>query len=425
MSLFDESEVAILRDDDFTSLDNHFIRGLLFRSKTLTEEELRDSVDDSTTQPFAELKQRSWDFRFHLMPVSGNVKHVVRIESGESLREDLPAYFQCLLETSDGESFTVLSTEVPSEWLSSDRLDERVDGLGFFVGALAEPLGVGQRECLFIAKRFVWHPEQRTAIDLGSSVMELAMHGFDPAYLDVIRRMDRRRMSADEANAFESMFAAVERIAEQLTSDRTNRQEFATASQFTNLIELFRRPLGRAGDLIEISGRAVKVVPVFDETARSEQTPLYYQVDLSAPIGNKKISLKNPDGTSLIFENQFPVTLAVPAALVDPQSLKGSRVVARGYMYRFWNYDSVYAEVNNVRGGQYSPLVFVATLDEVRTPPDGTAWVLHALLLGLIAFVIGLGAFIARGDRRERTRRRQQRIPERIPWEGADDRDAS
>ncbi len=408
---FDASEIEGLRDEDFESLDDPYIRSLLSLSMVAPERELERTANEAPSATLLEIQAQPSKFRFHILKQSGYVRHVVKVRAGVGLRNDVPFFYQVLLEDESGTKATVLSIDVPDVWLVQSELNEAVSYAGLFVGALTEPLGSETPECLFVAKQLKWNASQRTNLELSQSHKLLSDNGFDLGLFDVVTKFDRQPMSGEEGAAFYDLLSAVEKISEQ---ERTH-QNVASESQNRRGVDLFnllRQPTNRAGEFVRIQGKVVNVTPVFAGTDGDK--PRYFQMDLSVPIGQKRISIDGPNGEKLVFRNRFPATLAVPKLLAEIPDLKGETIVAHGFMYRFWNYTSIFSEQNQSSSGQYSPLIFVDRIETIARIPDQTTWVVPSLLIGLLVFVVGLAIFIGRGDGQLRASRRCQRLPAEI-----------
>lgn len=426
LSGFDESEIGLLRDEEFESLDDEFIRRLLYRVQRTKPELLRTAADQHGILDWETLKGNPADYRFWVVAVKARVRHVSRIRSGVTMRADIPYYYQCLLEDQHGNRATVLTLEVPSLWAGKSTLDEPVECDAFFVGALTEALGGQKPDCLFVANRLRWRPDQDRGLGLSAGVLELARNGFDLALLDVIYRNERRSLTADENQAFYAMLRATERVigtdpehSGYLDSITPENAESAgpKSSAPAGLIDLIRRPARRTGDRTRIAGRVVQVVPVFADDGRTADLarPSYYQVHLSVALGNKQVAIEGPDQERLVFRDRFPVTVIFPERLMgEADGLKSEMIDVSGFMYRFWNYQSVFAEEMGVSTGQYSPLIFADDFRVISGPDDVGSLILPGILLGLLTFIVIFAFWVGQGDRRSFSQRRASRLPEAI-----------
>ncbi len=411
----DPTEVALIRDGDFESMDDEYIQRLMFRCLRTPADLMQKSAQTNGPLPWESLLSDSQKYRFWVVEVKGRVRQVTKIRSPVNMRLDLPFYYQCLIEDDAGQRATVITLEVPSLWSGAEELNQPITCQAFFVGGFDALVGSEQRECLFISRRFQWYPTATGEVPLSAGQLELARHGFDLAALDSIYRNDRKPLSAEENGAFFSMLATTEKIsAAQATASSEDISN--VDNRHYDLIDLIRRPQLRTGDRVRMKGKVVQVVPVYADDGRQGdlERPSYYQVNVSVPLGQKQIAVEGPDGKKLVFRDRFPVTLVVSASIPEILETGQQRIVFDGLMYRFWNYQSAFAAEQGVTSGQFSPLIFVTAYQTVEPPEDVTAWFVPVLLVGLLGFVILLALWIGRGDRVNLSQRRQARLPPTI-----------
>ncbi|MBX3417468.1 MAG: hypothetical protein KF851_07705 [Pirellulaceae bacterium] len=397
LSGFGPAEAQSLIDRPVLAAEDERVFRLFYRLLKLSDQKLE--------QTGAEKQQLAWlatsvgRSQFQLLKISGTVVSARQFKSPSQNAEDFAQYYRLELRDESGGTAVLFSLNCPEAWLKAQNLAEPVDFTGFFLGQ-AQLSESSPPVLVFVGKRVFWSPQISGATTFDPGYQKLAGVGFNLALLSEIDRHNRRPLSASEGHAFDQMHNAVSAIAAE--SQKANEEASITGA---DLFDLVRRPQQRAGDLVSLRGKVVKVTPIFntgDQVGDRNIRPAYYQVELSIPLGETKISIDFDSGEQLLFQSQFPCTVVVPTVLGDPTNLTRNTIDVSGIMYRFWNYESVFAKQQGVQAGQIAPLVMATNLEVVPiAEPAGNfiLWVILSLLMiiGMLAWFLRPRSILRRG----------------------------
>lgn len=320
----------------------------------------------------------------------------------------------------------VVTRHIPAAWGADG-------GVGQLVRFTAVEVGEGASRRLF-ADRFRWYPVTGEKVPAGWAM--LAAAGVDIHALSEVASRNRQPLRPEDQEAFYGMLAA----AAEIDEDRRP----AARPDRVDALEMLRNPTDAVGRWIRFDAtmaRISRVVVTSPEARQMLGRDSYWQVDAFASLGDTRVELEasRETGEPLVFENRFPVTVAIlelPEWLtqriagadgagrggrVDMQMVSGD-VTVDGFFYRLWSYESEFTESRGAR--QVGPLVLAADIRPRISDAVSEAsvawigWIFAAVIVG--ALLIAAGA-LWRIERRDRQIARQRRhMPVRLPAE--DDR---
>jgi hypothetical protein len=332
--------------------------------------------------------------------------------------------------------FQLVVPEVPRAWLHRDVvLDEPVSATAVELDKPSHDEASG----LGFATRLRWYPDsdadgnsQATgAAPAKSSIWPLGWRmlssfGFDCGQLSGIASRARMPLVHEEIEPFYGML----RVAADIQADI---QPDALPERIVT-VRMLKDAQALVGEWIQVDLETARFSRILLTDAQQIQQlgqDYYWQVDAFGELTNVRIELEAAAGSErLVFENRFPVSLAI---LHLPDTLKkefgddGSRqgaaelastrsgrvdmkmqkesVTVNGFFYRLWSFESDYTES---RGGrQVAPLIIASTLQVRSGESTGTGgvgvigWGLMTLIVGgmVAAFVYQFG-FESRNKRR-------------------------
>ncbi len=407
---------------------------LLYAIKRISPEMLEGFVGQAGREDAAE-KLRV--VRFH-----GRAQSVKEIGVNPALAEMLELnrmyVVTCAGGDSEGESASQLGVvqlvvpEVPRAWLKKDVvLDEPVSAI---VIQLDNPANVEASNLAFTT-RLRWYPNPDAIGSpggIGDTAAQphswplgwrlLSSYGFDCGLLSGIASRARLPLVHDEIEPFYEML----RVAAAVQPDAIPERIMT--------VRMLKEAPSLVGQWIQVDLETARFSRVLLTDAKQIQQlgqDFYWQVDAFGELTNVRIELEAAAGSEkLIFENRFPVSLAI---LQLPDTLKGvfgddvavqgaaelsatragrvdmkmqkESVTVNGFFYRLWSFESDYTES---RGGrQVAPLIIASTLQLRSGELTGTGgvgvigWGLMLLIVGgmVAAFVYQFG-FESRNKRR-------------------------
>lgn len=400
---FGPAEAQSLIDRPVLAPDDERIIRLFYRIQKLGDNRMAEIF--SPTYELGWLASSVGRVQFQLVTIEANVVSATRLTPSPIIAQDIPQYFRLQIQDAQGNSAAIFALHCPTTWLDQTDLIEPIRCQAFFLGA-AQLEETSRPTLIFVAKRVQWMPREADVAQFPPGRRSLARAGFNLALLSEIEAQNRRPMSAAETHAFEQMLAAVSRLAEQ---NRTATKPSPEADRPADLLDLIRQPQQRAGDCVVLRGRVVRAIPIYDTkfpSVTGTLEPAYYQVELSIPLGDRKVSIDFDNGERLLFENHFPCTAVIPKPLGDPTNLTKTTVEIGGFMYRFWNYESNYSKQQGVQAGQIAPMVMATNLTIIPGPIavwDFIPWLVWGMILAF--------GFLVWYTRPKKRRRRQRAQP--------------
>lgn len=350
-----------------------------------------------------ELAEQPAVHRLEVFPIKGRVTqvHSVELPPEAAARLEYGRYFRVRLQLAGSPlSALICCRAVPRAWEQAGKLDEPGSCHGLFLKT-GGPEG-GATELVFAAERVAWLPEQPDpSLGVTPDLAYLASLGMDVGLLDIVRKTNRKPITADDRECFYQLLAA---------AGRANPADmFGRAQKPPDVAPLLTEPATRHGTIFSLLGTARRVQRIaIDEPDIRQRFGIdhYYQVDIFVSLGNTEIRFeqKGSKKEPPVFRNSYPVTccvLALPAGLPARDDI-AVPVRFAGVYFKLWAYKSDYVAAFDQRQRQVSPL-FIATTPRVVAFDDSTSniigWVggIGCLLLVL---VVGFSLwFPRRGDR--------------------------
>lgn len=250
--------------------------------------------------------------------------------------------------------------------------------------------------------------------------------GFDVSSLEGVRSRDRQSLRTEDSPAFYPLL----KLAASLDDAE------ATAGEPVPAADLLKQSKAWVGRRIRLELQTVRLTriqvtePVTKARLGSDH---YWQIDALGDLGQVVIRIEGEDGESAIFENRYPISVAIrdlPAFLVaemgeDPASVARTDVamisrpvLVDGIHYRMWSYES---EFMNQHGGgnQFGPLVIASRITAIQEPTVGSSgatkigwYIAGFLIFGVLA--AALGSYLSsRNDAKAKLRARRS-LPDRI-----------
>lgn len=334
----------------------------------------------------------------------------------------------------------LVTRRIPSAW--------GVDGgVGEPIQAIALEVGRGEDARLF-ASRLRWYPmsgqgdgaqgrgqvpaQGRGQVPPGWEM--LAAAGVDIHALSDVATRNRKPLVAEDHEVFYRVLSAAARVGD-------DGGAVAAKPTRVDTLEMLKNSADWVGRWIRFDAETARISRVAVTSPKARQMlgrDSYWQVDAFAELTDARVELESfrEDGEPLVFENRFPVTLAIlelpewlsqrvggverrsGAGRVDMQML-AEPVTVEGFFFRLWSYKSEFTES---RGGrQVGPLILAAEL-RPRAPSAVSAssvasigWIFAAVIVGAIVIAAGALWYVERRDRQIARQRRD--IDVRLPPE--------
>jgi hypothetical protein len=391
---------------------------ILFRLPRLGLENLQRWRRDDVT--WDQLAAAPRDFRTEVFRVTGRVQ---RVEKHDLLPEqamlyEFEHYYRVTLAIEDSPYRAVLlARRVPSAWPLDEPIDQPAAADGLFL-----KLGDSSAESpplIFAAGRVGWYPERPQADHgIGEPQLALSKLGFDAGLWQDVREANATPLGATDREAFYQLLAALSRPEARALQ--------GTGPEPLDVVALLQRPEEHMGQVLRLRGTARRImkVPVRDVDVRARfGIDHYYEIDLSAPLGEKSLRFGNdPTGEqNPVYHNNFPVTLIarrLPPGLEEGENLRDT-LRAEAVFYRIWSYRSNYAD----KFGQMQPAPLLMTVEPaLYESPPAANWVAAALVGAAFTLALGVIAIIAfwyRGSDRP-VRRQELPIDQKPDFSGLD-----
>ena len=388
----DWSDAASLSSEEETQLAR-----ILFRWSTLTPADLNEFVIKNIAS--SKLAEEPAAYRGQLIELRGTAVRAERRRVPEALASmlELAELYEVRLELNNfSHVATVFTGDIPQAWPTGEPIHQPASFVGLFLKTGSEGT------IIFAAKRVAWHPvavQPKLGVTAGHAL--LGRYGMDVGLIDDARRQDKRPLLADDAQCFYQMLAAAARMDAETLSAHSAPLELSTliASAPVSDRAVARSELqggGRQhGRLFSAPLVARRILKVHIERAElREQLGIdhYFQIDAFLTLDNEVVHLqKSPDDVSApVFANSFPLTLCV--AQLPPELKEGERlserIIAVGFYFRLWSYDSQFLEDYGGDRQQLSPLLIghavPATADSALAATSPLWWIAGLLFLAVL-----------------------------------------
>lgn len=383
-------------------------RALSLMNEEILAEGFRGSTVSEAMQPLLEWERLTPEIdlllsgrsEWHISPLAtisrlaGMVNKVERIAIASSLPQfqDSSHVYRCQMEIGEVR-MVLLCNSVPSAWLMLD---------GAPVKELRQPcvvdvLKLTQSDGSIVA----WARSTRwklldtaTALEtsgylpsLSGPLRFLLAHGWDLAWVDVIREMESEQIRPLSSRELEPYYRLMQ-LANQTPYElkEPNNVQLEKSITVPELIETFRQK--KKGDMpamerVAMNLRIVRVSRIQVEVPKEAAmlgSGHYYQLDAMADIGNRTYEIKG-ENDPIVYHKEYPVTCVVielPAWLRSTDSSSNydatmgdgqvwyprTKASASGWFYRFWSYKT--QETSQSLGGnrkQIGPLIVLDHLD--------------------------------------------------------------
>ncbi|MFN5708276.1 MAG: hypothetical protein ACK493_08125 [Planctomycetota bacterium] len=393
----DQSESLLIDDDQPLAAQSGFLVRLLYRARKATPESLRSFATYSQSVSLGELIRAPKQYRGWVFRLSGQAKSAEWVSTGEAGEEVLGKFCRVRIVTESGQEVVVYSVDAPRAWTNgkarSEMLDEPCACFGFFA---VRPRGEdGEASSpIFVARRVEWYPKGTKA---------LSEQGFDSGLLDMARIHNLRPFSEEETEAFYALLNA------------SGKADFANAlngSLPVGFFELLASPQEKVGSVVEFEATVRRVVPVAIAPKHGVSENRFYQIDAFFRLGDTPVEIRGANGEAIRYQTRFPVTIDAVHLVGEPSSLVGQRIRVRGWLYRFWKYDSEFVDQKAAGSGQLAPLIMANQIELLPEVGGGTVARLAYLAIAAAAMAIGFTWWVTR--RQVPGRSERPPLPERI-----------
>lgn len=239
---------------------------------------------------------------------------------------------------------------------------------------------------------------------------QLAAAGFDLEQLDGIRGRNSRPLTAADGQPMIDLQAAVAQW-------DANQFEPIPPLSLLDLLADTRNSVCRR---VQMIGRVRQCLRIKAQPALPNQSDLF-QLTIFPDLDGQQITIKSPAGKRVPY-GRFAVTVRaseLPRGETE-KSLMDKRIRVNGFHYRFWRYDSVFANQQDLKG-QVGALVIAGPVEVLTSPPtavldDGLTWLLSLLAIGLVTMGWWYGRATLRNDRS------YDALPDLLPddWQAGD-----
>jgi hypothetical protein len=342
----------------------------------------------------------------------------------------------------------VIASQIPEIWAKAgESLDEQVEVVGVKLALEGQPGQDAQNgrpsvQALLFAQRVRWVMQSSsTATEWPIGWQLLGKTGFDCGLLEAVSKRSRGPLVAEDAEAFYGMLAAARQLSNE--PPQSSEQPAENQQPTANLANSTNQPLPQRIDMADLlrknrqlighwlyldmeTARVSRVIvtdPVLRQRLRSD---FYWQIDGFGNLDRVRIELEaGPGEENLIFENRFPVSLAIielPEWLRRKVESRGGLgrvdvsmltepVSVEAFFYRLWSYESEFA---SSRGGRQVAPLLIATQVESRADElaasagqvKSIGWLLAAAVIGSILLTALVLWRVGKRDAEVRAKRR-------------------
>jgi hypothetical protein len=434
LSGFSVSEAFKIPENEVFDLQESNFQKLLYRTLQTSVRSF-DTYAQLTSQVTWDLiRQQNPEHRTAVFQRKGTVTGLERLtlpetEAGDPVRE----VFRLFCQTDQGDSFQIISLDIPRPWIRAANLQQPIGFTGFLYTLVASEnpaadsrqptqanstisdrigsdpdasLGDGHHQAqggvpMFVCKTIAWYPVRADA-DLGVAPAHVLMaeQGVDIAGIDLVMRQHGKKLTAIESPYFFQFLAAIPQLPMEQLADSLGAME---------LLQNFRQAHGQP---VRFQARvrqcAVVQRPAADgasaDSPSTDSFSQYYQLivfpDLSPAQSSQSVPLiphtldvmppiEVTDGGRKLTYSRFPFTIcarSLPDGL-SPAEIENRQVWVEGIFYRFWKYESEYTNAEDA-SGQLSPLIIVNQPRLVEVSDRQLNKFINGLLLGFLAIFL-------------------------------------
>jgi|GEM_PF-3776891 len=408
LSGLEPSEAALIAASGVLEPDHEIISRMAWRVRKIRHSQIIDGVREtvgSGTEPELEFSDDPKRFQFLPVTVRGRLVKLTRWTELDPVAQ--PPFWRLEMMTENGQTVMAVVSRVPEVWIDGSMPVEDVAVSGLAVGPVNWTGAVGGEPedrgvvWLVAGQRASWFPKwtgdsDGAGLDVG--IRLLTGSGFDAGWLDSIRQAGSKPLTVGERDAFESFVAAVARVGDQ------EWQQLESAGYPGTIVDLLQNAQRATGFPVSVEGQVRRVTSLPGGIQ---------QVELFVETGTRGVIVTNAAGERLRFESRLPVTVNLPPESPDVSAMDGTRVRVDGFVYRFWTYQSAFAEEQGAASGQTVPLVIgwrMVRPDYGQQTFDRT---LQYMLLGLVGFVCLMVVAVLRMNRKDQKDRDERRDMQR------------
>lgn len=402
LSGLEPSEAALIAASGTVQPDDEIIKRIAWRVRKIRHSEILDGVQTGREAwqdgNLDELKR----FQFQPVTIRGQVESLQQWTDFDPTAQP-PFWLMDVAMENGGRVMAVVSV-VPESWSKSSLPIRDVAVSGLVVAPVAwakDAAGENTSVWLIAGQRASWMPKlasEDSGLDAG--VRAMAESGFDAAWLDEIRRAGSKPLTVGEREAFDSFVESTRKVSE------VSWEQLISMKEVGSIVDLLKNAARATGFPMSVEGQVRRVT----------QLPGgIQQVELFVETGTRGVVVTNSSGEKLRFESRLPVTVDMPPGSKNVSPLDGKRVRVDGFVYRFWTYQSAFAEEQGAASGQTVPLVVGWRILEPDYGQETFDRTLQFMLLGLVGFIAVIVVVVMRmnrTDQKQRDRRREFERPE-------------
>ncbi len=357
-----------------------------------------------------------------LVSIRGQATNIDAWKLPESLSDVLEfetLYRVEVTEPATGKKCIVLTSSVPTAWIKSNEPTAmpETSATGVWVR-----LGDESQLAIVAAPALTWLANANSGVSTDWAM--LGERGFDVALLEGVRSRDRQPLKPEDSTAFYSLLNVAASIG-SVDGQRNTIIEPTPAPA----AELLKSSAALVGRYVRIDVQTIRLTRIaVNEPTTQEQlgSDLYWQLDAIGDLGNVAIRIESNDHEDALFENRYPVSVAVrdlppfltklmAEAAGDVETtdvaMVATKITVDGIFYRLWSYESDFMDRHG-GGNQFGPLVLAARIVSSE-PPHGDVigvsrlgWYIAGLVVfGIVAATLG-GILTSRRDAAVRRKRR-------------------
>ena len=399
LSGFSISETFEISDDEKISLENPFLKRLMFRIIKTSPQSRCEYRSYTIGVEWDQIRTQTSDYRCRVFERSGTVKEIwARRIPGTDADSRIRVAYICACENERGEPFLVLSLDIPQFWLSQFeeqrlKLDEPIRFEGFLFGLCRFESSGPISQPLFVASTLSWYPTSKNFDRVVDSHLELARAGFDIGLLDLAQAYNTKPLNQRDAEAFYQMLSVV---------DKANPKHHGGIS-FQELMEKASRGFGQQISVSGVVRQCTEIRTTDPDLLTRMDLTRYYQMILFPDLDGKNIVIRNSEGREDINQ-RLPITVVFKTLPKGWKTEELERQSCRvdGFVYRFWRFQTERTDQSGF-AGQISPLIMVGSpvvLEKVNAELDG---LLYGFIVTVLLCVIGVVFYYRYVDRKHKT----------------------
>ena len=362
----------------------------------------------------------AWDLPDSLADVL-EFKTVYRVEIMSGVQTDAaPSDSSQPSEQSPGVTH-VITTKVPVAWLRDDTPAElrQTSATGVVIRQASEA-----QSAVIAAPALSWLAT--SAADVPADWALLGSLGFDVALLEEVRKRDRQELRVADSPAFYPLLRIAASLGDSPSATGVASLPSAAGLPAADLLKQSIDLIGRRVKLELQTVRVTRIAITEDVTRKRLGSDHYWQIDALGDLGNVVIRIESKEGDGAVFENRYPVSVAVrelPPFLKEAMTegnggasvevaMVSRPVAVEGIYYRLWSYESDFMKQHG-GGNQFGPLILasrISPLGEATIGGSGASgigkYVAGFAIFGILAAVFG-SLYAARRDAVAKKRARQ------------------